>query len=831
MSSASSSDQRKHFDTHQRRLDAVMLGCVAASPLALGGTHPTAAAVLFVLFSAMSVAAYGIHVRYRRSWRQFVPIWVLAALCAWVLVRATPLGAWTNAPIAQDAWSLWPELTVRGGIAPGRAALWVARTLTLVATASYAALRFSRTDRVARAALALIAAGCVVAITGALQSVLGASHILGLYAPLDWARVVPLAGPFVNPNQAGALVGLAAVVALCGARFADKPQHRIALGILCVPLTAYVALLDARGALIAVLAAALSFFAGRLVEDLSPTIRATILCVWTGLLASCAMLALYVLLPFRAGAGAESTLLAKMQVWNASLQVPLHAPVFGFGPRGFQDAFSSLGLNTSHVWIEDPESGPLQFAAEHGLVVSALLLIGAGVVFFRATRNSPRSGWALSSGLNAVTIYIVLESITGMGLHASAYLAMVGVVLGILIGRAAREQARPAWDRRLAAQPLALLGLALVCMAALPASVQTSLADSRAPLIDALRTERLSSPVIDASLRRASRRTPGSPALILQAALLADARGDHARAMELARGARRHAPNSEQVSAATVRLAFKNRALDDACTWLDEHETRFQSVPVDAIDALIASGLPLQDCLKSDAALLNAFAALQRSTHSDVGFALILQLANQPEPSRAVRLAATDASVRAKIPALATLWVQALIDDPVPLSEDDYATLTRWAAAMPPSDPYQLELLAAAAADHPDNASFRIRYIEAYMAGVPEDAPPGWYDELLPVIDAARSLARGDRELSRRAQWIHADAAWRATRVDEAEAIYDRLPLQGLTARQQALMHFRRGEYARANNDYYRAKRHYEQALELQPRFPEARRALDEIGG
>lgn len=832
MSSATPNEQRQRFDAHQRRLDTAVLAALALSPLALGGTHPVAAAGLFAAFTLLSIAAYVIHCVFKRGWRQFIPLWMLVALCAWVLLRTTPVFSFLNPEIARDAWTLWPDLIARGGLAPGRSALWVARTLTLVATASYAAVRFSRTDKIPRAALAIVAAGTVVAIVGALQSVFGADKILGVYSPLDWSRLVPLAGPFVNPNQAGALVGLAAVVALGGTRFAAKQQHRIALGILCIPLLAYVVLLDARGALIAVLAAAVTFFASRLLEELQPTLRASIVTAWTLLLGGVAMLLLYVILPSRAAQGdASSTLVAKMKVWEAALQVPLRAPLTGFGPRAFQDAFSALGLNTNHVWIEDPESGPLQFAAEHGLVLAVLLVVGGATVFFRAVRNSPKSSAALAATLNAATVYVVVETITGMGLHASAYLALVGIVVGVIVGRAARESARPAWSWRLSFQPAAMAAVTLLCAIMLPGSIRTSLHDSHVPLEHVLRAERLSSPAIDRALTRASRQTPGNPALILQAAYLASARGDDARAFILAQGLRHHAPNVQNMSAASIQLAFKSGQPTHACTWLAEHEARFQTVPLPAVEAVIQSGLPIHTCLTTDAALLNAYAALRRSANKDAALALILELAGKPSPSHAVMLAAIDASVGAKMPAIATLWVYDLLEQEGELSEPDYDALLRWAAAMPAPATDRLDLFASAAAAHPYNANFRIRYVEVYVQGITDDAPSTWYDDLLPVIDAARSLARGDRPLARRVQWVHAEAAWRAGRFTDADALYERLPPTGLTSPEQALMQFRRGEVARQQNDYYRAKRHYEQALELQPRFTEARQALDDIGG
>src|SRR5699024_5386601 len=133
----------------------------------------------------------------------------------------------TNPPMAVEAWSFWPELRARGGIAPGRAGLWVIRTLTFTLSAWYASQRFMRSTELLNVSRAIVVGVLLVIAVGVAQHLSHATAVLWLYEPLDWTRVVPLAGPFVNPNQAGAYVGLGAVLAASGVHYSRERNARL----------------------------------------------------------------------------------------------------------------------------------------------------------------------------------------------------------------------------------------------------------------------------------------------------------------------------------------------------------------------------------------------------------------------------------------------------------------------------------------------------------------------------------------------------------------------------------------------------------------------------
>lgn len=817
---------RTRFERAHRRLDIVMCGLIALSPLALGGTHPTAAFVLAILTTLICALSLTMHARAQLTPKHAWPIYALSALCAWVLLRATVLGAWTNTPLTAEAWALWPELAERGGIAPGRAALWTARTMTFVGAAWFAAQRFSRSDRAHLPVLGALGAATIVPLVGATQLILNSEKILGIYTPLDWSRTVAIAGPFVNPNQAGALVGIGALAALVIARNARETAQRLTAGIVALPLIAYVALLDARGALLALALAVLTFVFASATELRGRRLRLSAQLVLPIVLCATAALLLYAA-PFTFELIDNATLQSKVRIWRESLAVPLHAPVFGFGPRGFQDAFASLGLNASHVWIEDPESGPIQLFSEHGMIVGVAVVAMVLALLVRAQRAAVNAGLAIASAGAAFTVFIVLETITGMGLHASSYLLVAGSAFGVLTGRALRGT-RPAWSARAFAPAVAVLGVALWSVAASPPSVRTSLHDSRVPLLEELKTHTLSDPIlVERGLARA-RQTPGRSALIQQMALIYSARGDHARAYELAQGLRTLAPNYAAPQRAAIRVALEADRLDEACDWLQDYATRFSAFPAQELTAVLERGAELDSCVQSAEHRLFAARAFSEAGRTELATALLFQLAAAPDASSEAIVEAITYSSQLKVPELGDLWLEQLLtrDD---LREADFQALLRWSKQRSPE--LRLRLSEHAAGTYTESGEFRLSYAEAFLESLPEDQNGNWYIEFRPVIDACRTLSRGDRPLRQRVLTMAATAAWRAEAWEDVERYYRRVRLQELSRPRHAEALYRLGHVARMNDDLYRARRYYREALDVSGNYQPAIQALQEIGG
>src|SRR5699024_282076 len=215
---------------------------------------------------------------------------------------------------------------------------------------------FARTTRLHYIARAIVGGAYLIVLVGIAQHLSQASNILWFYDPLDWTRVVRLAGPFVNPNQAGAYVGLAAVIAASSARYNTQRTAQILYGILTFPLLIYVFYVGARGATLAALASlgAWSIFCA--LEGASARRRGLFIGIFTVTITALAIGLLYVHSPVDRWIQ-DGTLRDKIDIWRAARQVPIHSGMLGLGPRGFQDVFAALGLNRTHVWVEDPESG------------------------------------------------------------------------------------------------------------------------------------------------------------------------------------------------------------------------------------------------------------------------------------------------------------------------------------------------------------------------------------------------------------------------------------------------------------------------------------------
>lgn len=819
---------RGQFEKRHRVLDLVTCALIALSPFALGGTHPVAAAVLCtaILFSCCLSLLFHRHAGL--SPRHYWPVYVIAGFSAWVLLRSTALGAFSNPPLADDAWHLWPELTTRGGIAPGRAALWALRTLTFTLSAWYAAQRFSRSDRVAWPILSVMIGAVSMALVGVAQVLTRSSEILWLYTPIDWSRVTPLAGPFVNPNQAGAFAGLAAVLAFTVARSSPVTKIRAIFIVMGIPLVAYVALLDARGALVATIAALGVLLLSSLVEHRpKPTRSLVTIAAPLGVVATITVL-LYSVAPMR-GIFEDGTLQNKVMIWRRALEVPFHAPLFGFGPRGFQDAFAALGLNLDHVWIEDPESGIIQLFSEHGFPI-ALLLCGIVVwIYIRVQQQARGNGLAIATGMAAIWSYILVETATGMALHASSYLLASGALFGIMLGRGIREK-RPTNEPKHFVGPALVLGLSLLTLLVSPASIRVSLEDSRVPLFEELHAVPVTDPrLVERGLAMAQQ-TPGRVALIQQLALVYSAQNQAERALQLAIGLREAAPNYPSAQRAAIRIALDAGDTETACTWLRAYADDFRTLPASEVTRWVEQASPEQRCFDNPELQLRAAQAFVEAGKSELAYSQIFQLAAAPSPSSPVLVEAVRASTSLKIPELADLWVEQLLvrDD---LSEQDFHTLLRWARTTTSAATTTQKITEEATAHFPKNAEFRVIYAESFLETLPENGDASWYQDLKPVIDASRTLARGDRAMGQRVTLLSANAAWLAQRWEDAEKQYRRLNVDNLSRDQAVLTLFRLGEIARQREDLYQAQRYYRAALEKNGRYLPAIQALQNIGG
>ena len=851
---------RKRFQEAHAWLDRVVVVLVAASPLALGGTHPSAAAALATLMLLALAASATTHARHRARWR-WQPLALLCfGLAVWALVRALPGTGWLGGALARDVYAAWPDVAARASLAPGRAGLWALKTCGLGAAIQFAAQRFSHTRHLGLPGVAVLGAGLVVVTQGVLQLASGTGVWFGAYTPLDWDRVVPMAGAFVNPNQAGAVTGLAAVVAACHGWRSREVRSRLTMAVLTLLLLLYTVALDARGAALAAGVALVSLpllfpFAQRAGHQTARAATAA----WVTFATLAGMAALYVALP-RLGLWADSTLGIKLRIWRESLAGAAHVPLTGVGAVGFQDAFPSWAPWSRHEWVTDPEAGPLQLLVEHGIPVLLVVAVAIAAVAWRATRRESTTTDLLLEPLAAVTLFVLLESVTGMGMHAMAYLLGVGLVAGVLSGRAdrARERGRaqapegaqtpnartPIAGTPIAGAPVARTSFAadgasvfvsVICATALvtaPGSIAVSLADSRVPF-EALVTsgEVPDRAALDRQLRAAARRRPAHLPVVRQAALLYAQQADTARARELADLGLRLAPRRDEAWVTALRVAAVAGDGERACALTRERARLSGFVDAELLLSLDVPAEQLASCLPDAGHVPALLDELIRRGQRDTALAVALLHAEGNLADEVALRWAVVASER-EAPELAAFYARSLLEvDRV--SDESRAAVQRFARRTARWD-LLVEATEPWAQAQPQEVEAALDAVQGLLEPMVTDESlrtPERRARIAALLEASERYVRGDRQRFTRWLRLTGDVAWTMGEADAAQAAYEQLVRRDGERRADAVVLYRLGELARERGALRDAQRLYQRALDARPGFREAQQGLERIGG
>lgn len=823
----------------QGALDITFVLSVALSPLALGGTHPTASFALCAWFSLITILAFGFQGLQRKAWRFQPLIFALLVLIVFSSLRVLPIFAHFAPEITKSAWSTWPELGGSGTLAPGRFPLWAARTLTLVAVLSYSALRFARSDRAGKAFIGVAAAGGVTALVGIFQHLTQQESILGFYKPLDWSRAVPLAGPFVNPNQAGALIGLGALACAVLVGFAKKPPVRAMLALAAFGLSAMVFALEANGAALAVVATGLTlpiaFYSQRLEREKAALLNMG----WLLALFLISAVTLWKIIPLTAYASANASM-QKTLIWSNALSVPNAAPLLGFGPGGFAEAYATLGQNLNHVWVSDPESGPLQFLSEHGYPLGLLFLSLFALSVRRALRKRATAVPTATIATPLVIAYFGLETITGMGLHASAYIVAVACLLGSILGRSTRTGEKTRFTPCSLAHPALLVIVAIGVSVSARAGIEASLNDSRPPLPEAFRTANPSPSSWQNRILSLAKNSPASPPLLLQAAWVESTLGNHERALELATALRRHAPNYPNFAGEATAVALRANAIDTACAWLRQDADGFGAVSPVAVQSLVSAGVDVIECLETSSQRRIAWRAVDRIGKRDIANALAFQVANSEDAGEEDLVLGIRASIADKFPEIASLWVDQLLEMRI-RHEDSFLTLIQWVHLAKAPYARTEAIFERAIQSFPESANFQLGLAETLIAAASdEQASARWYERSAEAIEKAMKSGHGNPEVAFRARRAKANAAWTSEDWGEAKSALIRLERYAeeapnkrsmLSKAEHAELHFRMAKIAIRETDYFTAQRRLRRVLELEPNNQEAAETLARIGG
>lgn len=551
----------------QRMRRAIAWGAVvvvASSPLLVGGMWGPGQALWSLAAIVACFSLSTLHAVVGVRWRWEPVTLLLGALAGITLLRATPAGAFLGGAWEAEVFALWPDIPRAGTAAPGRAPLGA---VTLLGVASvvqtWAVLGRTRVGR-RRAIQAALAAVATVVGIGVIHALATPDSIFGLFAPRELRGVrQPLAAPFVNENQAGA------VWALGGVLLATLPQrHGAAVaprGFATAALLSVTAVfLDAHGALAAAVIAIGLAAASRWVGLLRPPAgiaRIALLAV-LGAAVATAIGAWIVLPMLDVGAASEKAL-----VWRDTLLLVAKRP-FGWGVGTFPDVIGSGMTSPDALRAAWVESAPLQLAFEHGWIPAAALGFAAAHALWLALQPARGRG-GIDIFVVGFATYVIVEANVGMGLQALGYAFPVAAVGGALIGRG-RRRSRTTGRQ---GDPVLVAGSGAAVLAVLAVATLPGLRDSSqlgdehvgAPLRAVELEAGLASDAMDEAIQRAARAVPGDVVLIAYAAdqHLANGALDHAEAF-VAHG-ERYAPGRWITWELATALALQGGDEEEFC--------------------------------------------------------------------------------------------------------------------------------------------------------------------------------------------------------------------------------------------------------------------------
>ncbi len=750
--------ERPGVEKVHAKLDWVWAGLLAMAPLALGGTHPYAAfglSVASILITALHLGVYAASGKPAR----WSPVSVaFVGFAAWIWLRSLPPFGFMANSLERQAAELWPGVSARATMAPGLAALAAVKTLGVAAAAQYASTRCASSNQLKRVGFAIVAGAGAILFVGAAQTALGAERILGLYQPLQWDRVTPLSGPFVNGNQAGSYVGLAAIIAAAAVLITRNRKLVPAAVSVAIASTLYTIAVGARGATLAIAGALFVLLAqvygNRVAAD--RTQQALAYVVLAVVTVATAVFA-WVIVPASSLPLPETAVL-KAGVWADSLSLPLDAPMLGYGAGSFPSVFPSVqttGAGERYVYVE---SAPLQLAIEHGLILALCVLAAIVFLLVRSSRRDQRSGAGLQEAKFAIVAYVALEAITGAGLLASSYALAVGALAGIMMGRTASRREEHSMPGGLAAAGVfGLFAMALIVAA--PGAVRNTLLDSTQPAAAELARPNPDAAAVDSALRTRAAIAPGDPDLLFQAAAVRLARGDVESAALPARYLTSHAPRFPGTWLLAFEVANAAGRRDEACHALKMHLERNELPDLTALNRYSGNAGDWYDCMPTDPAVRNRiYNRVQRPRFRRDAVLLFLEVAAREPDNTAVLSRLASHFAAEDEPMLAVIYARLLLNHG-PATEGEFHTAARTLVDAGYDTDAQLALRQAVT-DFPNSAALRLLFIEVSLRLLEQQEQAGdWYPSIVTHLDAARGASASSPALAIRYHELRGQAA------------------------------------------------------------------------
>ncbi len=429
------------------------------APLAIGTVHHATRMVVF----ALSCVALGValleRARAQRDVQLAPPVYALALAVAATALQLIPLPARLLAVLSPTAADLVGDQAHAVSLDPAATTGELAKLSAYLAFFMAVSVYATRSTKRRTLLLVVVGTAVLVAAIGFVQAAFGSDQILFFYTPKgQWGTWVR--GTFVNPNHFGAMLALAAPVALAWG-FAEPRWRWPALGAGFV-LDAAVLMSLGRVSIV-------SAAAGQLVLLLLLWRRRKTRGLWLGATVVLAAVAVVVVMG-RSRLEEQMTVTmqelddlprrqAKMQLWANAVPLVGQFPLTGVGRGAFEPAYqrvSPLGGSLRFEWVENAY---LQAPIDWGIPVSVGLYGLAAWAFVRLVRRRSTDE-PLTAGALAGVVALVIHELGDFAMEVP------GVALPGLAVLATLYRARE--DKEAARVRTRHLALALPLVLALP---------------------------------------------------------------------------------------------------------------------------------------------------------------------------------------------------------------------------------------------------------------------------------------------------------------------------------------------------------------------------
>lgn len=436
---------------------------VAGSALAVGGVH----VVTLVCVGLVTAMSAGLALRELRLHQQGLPLGsvLMLALAGYSLLQSVPLPTSAVRLVSPQGYEVWqgtlallgkPSAWGSVSLDP-RASLVEALKWATYAAVYATAVYLGRRGRMPAVLLMLFGTALALALITLAHRAAGATRLYGVYQPVHANPYFALA-PLLNPNNLAGYLNLGAFagLGLAMSRQVSGPKWLLVLGASVV--VAVSGLAASRGGWVALAVAVVALAAGLAYQSRGARgwrTRSLALIPLGALLGGGALFALSVRGGLWVAIAAEGT--KKVELISWSLPLIADFPATGVGRGAFETAFPAYRGDLGRHVYSHAENFVAQWAAEWGLVVTALAL-GAFSWAFRPSvlgAMTSRSALCATIGLGAV----LLQNLADLALEIASVGIAFSAALGALVGSARRTGATSA-VRASVALPVVLVGLA-----------------------------------------------------------------------------------------------------------------------------------------------------------------------------------------------------------------------------------------------------------------------------------------------------------------------------------------------------------------------------------